>query len=146
MLLFVWMSKSFMRRLNNFCPTHIFCPKDRYIWSKNIFLCWLSKSLQWFQPDLPEIKVRFLNNYIFWVKKRPENIFRHLCMRKTECSLLLLPRRLIRSSRPIEIFQPPQQGFFSVHAQLQVLGKIVRLLRNWLEGMGGYTETRNSKA
>jgi hypothetical protein len=24
------------------------------------------------------------------------------------------PRRLIRSSRPTEIFQPPQQGFFSV--------------------------------
>ncbi len=69
-----------------------------------------------------------------------------------------LPRRLIRSSRPTEIFQPPQQGFFSVHAQLQLLGKIVRLLeilfltwlgthvQNWLEGMGGYTETRKTKA
>ncbi len=32
--------------------------------------------------------------------------------------------RLIRSSRPTEIFQPPQQGFFSVHAQLQLLGNI----------------------
>ncbi len=37
------------------------------------------------------------------------------------------PRRLIRSSRPTEIFQPPQQGFFSVHAQLQLLGKIFKL-------------------
>ena len=37
------------------------------------------------------------------------------------------PRRLIRSSRPTEIFQPPQQGFFSVHAQLQLLGNIFQL-------------------
>ncbi len=37
------------------------------------------------------------------------------------------PRRLIRSSRPTEIFQPPQQGFLSVHAQLQLLGKIFQL-------------------
>jgi hypothetical protein len=36
-------------------------------------------------------------------------------------------RRLIRSSRPTEIFQPPQQGFFSVHAQLQLLGNIFQL-------------------
>ncbi len=36
-------------------------------------------------------------------------------------------RRLLRSSRPQEIFQPPQQGFFSVHAQLQLLGKIFLL-------------------
>jgi hypothetical protein len=41
-----------------------------------------------------------------------------------------ISRRLIGSSRPTEIFQPPQQGFFSVHAQLQLLGKIVRLLGN----------------
>ncbi len=38
-----------------------------------------------------------------------------------------LARRLIRSSRPTEIFQPPQQGFFSVHAQLQLLGNIFQL-------------------
>jgi hypothetical protein len=31
-----------------------------------------------------------------------------------------------------QIFQPPQQGFFSVHAQLQLLGKIVRLLGNYM--------------
>ncbi len=37
------------------------------------------------------------------------------------------PRRILRSSRPQEIFQPPQQGFFSVHAQLQLLGNIFRL-------------------
>jgi hypothetical protein len=37
------------------------------------------------------------------------------------------PRRLLRSSRPHEIFQPPQQGFYSVHAQLQLLGKIFLL-------------------
>jgi hypothetical protein len=37
-------------------------------------------------------------------------------------------RRLMRSSRPTEIFQPPQQGFFSVHAQLQLLGNMVQLL------------------
>ncbi len=37
------------------------------------------------------------------------------------------PRRLIRSSRPTEIFQPPKQGFFSVHDQLQFLGKIFQL-------------------
>jgi hypothetical protein len=28
----------------------------------------------------------------------------------------LFSRRLLRSSRPTEIFQPPQQGFYSVHA------------------------------
>ncbi len=44
----------------------------------------------------------------------------------------LYPRRLLRSSRPQEICQPPQQGFFSVHAQLQLLGKIVRLLWNYI--------------
>ncbi len=32
----------------------------------------------------------------------------------------LWPRRLLRSSRPPEIFQPPQQGFFSVHAHCPV--------------------------
>ncbi len=39
------------------------------------------------------------------------------------------PRRILRSSRPQEIFQPPQQGFFkfSVHAQLQLLGNIFQL-------------------
>ncbi len=37
------------------------------------------------------------------------------------------PRRLIRSSRPTEIFQPPKRGFFSVHAQLQLLGNIFQL-------------------
>jgi hypothetical protein len=31
------------------------------------------------------------------------------------------------SSRPQEIFQPPQQGFFRVHAQLQLLGNIFLL-------------------
>ncbi len=36
-------------------------------------------------------------------------------------------RRILRSSRPQEIFQPPQRGFFSVHAQLQVLGNIFQL-------------------
>ncbi len=45
------------------------------------------------------------------------------------------PRRLIRSSSPTEIFQPPQQGFFSVHTQLQLLGKIVRLLGNYIVNM-----------
>ncbi len=45
----------------------------------------------------------------------------------TICSGLLYPRRLLRSSRPQEIFQPPQQGFFSVHAQLQLLGNIFQL-------------------
>jgi hypothetical protein len=42
-----------------------------------------------------------------------------------------LSRRILRSSRPKEIFQPPQQGFYctiySVHAQLQLLGKIYQL-------------------
>ncbi len=38
-----------------------------------------------------------------------------------------IPRRILRSSRPQETFQPPQQGFFSVHVQLQLLGKIFRL-------------------
>jgi hypothetical protein len=55
-------------------------------------------------------------------------------------------RRLIRSSRPTEIFQPPQQGFFSVHAQLQLLGNMVQLLEiillTWLgtctKLIGGY--------
>jgi hypothetical protein len=46
----------------------------------------------------------------------------------TEELRMLTPRRLIRSSHPTESFQPPQQGFFSVHAQLQLLGKIVSLL------------------
>jgi hypothetical protein len=41
--------------------------------------------------------------------------------------VLMYARRLIRSSRPTEIFQPPQQGFFSVHAQLQLLGNIFQL-------------------
>ncbi len=36
-------------------------------------------------------------------------------------------RRLLRSSQPQEICQPPQQGFLSVHAQLQLLGYILRL-------------------
>jgi hypothetical protein len=36
-------------------------------------------------------------------------------------------RRIVRSSRPQEIFQPPQQGFFNVHAQLQLLGNIFQL-------------------
>jgi len=44
-------------------------------------------------------------------------------------------RRLIRSSRPIEIFQPPQQGFLSVHARLQLLGKIVQLLGFYIINM-----------
>jgi hypothetical protein len=48
------------------------------------------------------------------------------------------PRRIIRSSRPTEIFQPPQQGFFSVHAQLQLLGKIVKLLGNYIVNMIRY--------
>jgi hypothetical protein len=43
------------------------------------------------------------------------------------CYTLYESRRLIRSSRPTEIFQPPQQGFFSVHAQLQLLGNIFQL-------------------
>jgi hypothetical protein len=34
------------------------------------------------------------------------------------------PRRILRSSRPQEIFQLPQQEFYSVHAQLQLLGNI----------------------
>jgi hypothetical protein len=33
----------------------------------------------------------------------------------------------LRSSRPQEIFQPPREGFFSVHAQLQLLGNIFQL-------------------
>ncbi len=37
----------------------------------------------------------------------------------------LVARRLIRSSRRTEIFQPPQQG--TVHAQLQLLGNIFQL-------------------
>ncbi len=36
-------------------------------------------------------------------------------------------RRILRSSRPQEIFQPPREGFFSVHAQLQLLGNIFQL-------------------
>ncbi len=36
-------------------------------------------------------------------------------------------RRILRSRRPQEIFQPPQRGFFSVHALLQLLGYILRL-------------------
>jgi hypothetical protein len=40
-------------------------------------------------------------------------------------------RRLIRSSRPTEIFQPPQQGFFSVHAQLQLRGNIFRIFSQY---------------
>ncbi len=48
-------------------------------------------------------------------------------MRTRPLAPLLRPRRLIRSSRPKEIFQPPQQGFFSVHAQLQLLGNIFQL-------------------
>jgi hypothetical protein len=51
-----------------------------------------------------------------------------LAKTRTATRALWEPRRLIRSSRPTEIFQPQQQGFFSVHAQLQLLGKIVRLL------------------
>jgi hypothetical protein len=39
----------------------------------------------------------------------------------------LCARRIVRSSRPQEIFQPPQQGFYSVHAQLQLLGNIFQL-------------------
>ncbi len=41
-------------------------------------------------------------------------------------------RRLIRSSRPTEIFQPPQQRFLSVHAQLQLLGNIFQLFTHHL--------------
>ncbi|MFO0002550.1 MAG: hypothetical protein ACK559_15585, partial [bacterium] len=48
----------------------------------------------------------------------------HECFMHQDCSHGVGSRRLIRSSRPQEIFQPPQQGFFSVHAQLQVLGNI----------------------
>ncbi len=36
-------------------------------------------------------------------------------------------RRILRSSRPQEIFQPPREGFFSVHALLQLLGNIFQL-------------------
>jgi hypothetical protein len=39
------------------------------------------------------------------------------------------PRRILRSSRPQEIFQPPQQGFFSVHAQLQLLENIFHTVK-----------------
>jgi hypothetical protein len=35
-------------------------------------------------------------------------------------------RSILRSSRPQEIFQPPQEGFFSVHG-LQLLGNIFQL-------------------
>ncbi len=38
--------------------------------------------------------------------------------------VMITPRMILRSSRPQEIFQPPQREFFSVHAQLQVLGNI----------------------
>jgi hypothetical protein len=45
---------------------------------------------------------------------------------------MLLSRRLLWSSRPQEIFQPPQQGFLSVHAQLQLLRKIFLLFTHHL--------------
>ncbi len=41
--------------------------------------------------------------------------------------LMIRTRRLLRSSQPQEICQPPPQGFLSVHAQLQLLGYILRL-------------------
>jgi hypothetical protein len=44
----------------------------------------------------------------------------------------LSSKEVNRSNRPTEIFQPLQQGFVSVHAQLQLLGKIVRLLGNYI--------------
>jgi hypothetical protein len=78
-----------------------------------------------------------------------ENLQGSLDTRNPHCvQKELSPRRLIRSSRPTEIFQPPQQGFFSVHAQLQLLGKIVRLLGNYIVNMVRYmyTETRKTKA
>jgi hypothetical protein len=36
-------------------------------------------------------------------------------------------RRILRISRPQEIFQPPQQGLFSVQAQLPLLGNFFQL-------------------
>jgi len=49
--------------------------------------------------------------------------------------LLFIPRRLLRSSRPQEICQPPQRGFFcvhTVHALLQFLGNIFQLFTHHL--------------
>jgi hypothetical protein len=43
------------------------------------------------------------------------------------CLLEVRPRRILRSSRPQDIFQPSLQGFFSVHGQLQLLGNIFQL-------------------
>ena len=46
------------------------------------------------------------------------------------------PRRILRSSRPQEIFQPRQQGFFSVHAQLQLHGNIFRIFSSYRGSSG----------
>jgi hypothetical protein len=64
----------------------------------------------------------------FWSTKFPRRKQYGSCRSREEKSIpALQTRSLIRSSRPTQIFQPPQQGFFSVHAQLQLLGNIFQL-------------------
>jgi hypothetical protein len=75
MLLFVVMSKKFMRRLNNFCPNTFFAPKIGTCEPKTNFYAVTFKIVAIVSTriptgeftrglgDLAGIKVRFLNNY-----------------------------------------------------------------------------------
>ncbi len=75
-------------------------------------------------------------------------------MGKKFCSFRMCEsRRLIRSSRPTEIFQPPQQGFLSVHAHSfseRLFGYWGFILLTWLGRgtkqigyMAGYTTKKD---
>ncbi len=100
---------------------------------KNIFLnrrkCWRTKGLSIDTTHTPLL-------FHFTLPLRRMNI---ACQQRPSfciftCLRVLMPRRLLRSSRPQEICQPRREGFFSVHglsgcvhAQLQLLRNIFRL-------------------
>ncbi len=91
-----------------------------------------SERSQW--TIFARIPAKFAHTMLFyWVGSGYSRVLSWLAMQlAAELACEACPRRLLRSSRTQEIFQPPQQGFFSVHAQLQLLGKIVRLLWNYI--------------
>ncbi len=105
------------------CDILIFLKEDIYV-TKNFFTI---EMIQTFKSSSSSSIIYSRDNILY--NKTHTKIISlknwHDKLRRLFC--YMKARRLIRSSRPTEIFQPPQQGFFSVHAQLKLLGNIFQL-------------------
>jgi hypothetical protein len=102
------------KSVNAYCYASGFRPRIGMLINYHIWICDCRVSIFW-KISHSKIHLSILNSLFFYPFLNWEvTCFSTLFAKEQLCRCLFVARRILRSSRPQEIFQPPQQGFYHV--------------------------------